>query len=153
MALKEEKEFAISGQQKVSVRGETNAVSGMRVMIVQNRHQKPLHPLSHQHQEAEVRREKGASEAGVRLGRPTDRNNQRPKKGGDERAVAIMKSVRQLSCVSQDTEPPESARISRKGTKVLGAIRRVRFTRAALRQANIRESKGPSLATVRDSTK
>ena len=29
-----------------------------RVMIVKNRHQKPLHPLSHLHQEAEVRREK-----------------------------------------------------------------------------------------------
>ena len=35
---------------------------------VQNRHQKPLHPLNHQHKEVEVRREKGASEAGVRLG-------------------------------------------------------------------------------------
>ena len=29
-----------------------------------------------------------------------------------------MKSVRQLSCVSQDTEPPDSATISRKGTSV-----------------------------------
>ena len=29
-----------------------------RVMIVKNRHQKPLHPVSHQHQEVEVRREK-----------------------------------------------------------------------------------------------
>ena len=58
MALREEREFAISGKQKVSVREETNAVSGTRVMIVQNRHQKPLHPLSHQHQEVEVRRQK-----------------------------------------------------------------------------------------------
>ena len=33
---------------------------------------KPLHPLSHQHQEVEARREKGASEAGARLGRPID---------------------------------------------------------------------------------
>ena len=31
--------------------------------------------------------------------------------------VAIGKSVWQLSCVSQETEPPESAAISRKGTK------------------------------------
>ena len=45
-----------------------------------------------------------------------------------------MKSVRQLSCVSQDAEPPDSTTISRKGTKVLEPIRRVRFTRAALRQ-------------------
>ena len=57
-------------KEKASVREETNAVSDTRVMIVRNRHQKPLHPPSHQHQE--VRPEKGASEAGVRLGRPTD---------------------------------------------------------------------------------
>ena len=63
MALREDKEFAISGNEKGSVREETHAVSDTRVMIVQNRHQKPLHPLSHQHQEAEVRREKGALEA------------------------------------------------------------------------------------------
>ena len=31
---------------------------------------------------------------------------------------------------------------------MLGPIRRVRFTRAALRQANIRENKGPSLAKI-----
>ena len=39
---------------------------------VQNRHRKPLHLLSHQHQEVAVRREKRASEAGLRLGRPID---------------------------------------------------------------------------------
>ena len=72
MVLKEDKEFAISGKQKDNVREETNAVSGTTVMSVQNRHQKPFHPLSHQHQEVEVRREKGFSEAGVRLGRPID---------------------------------------------------------------------------------
>ena len=67
-----DKEFAISGKQKDSVREETNAVSSTTAMSVQNRQQKPLHSLSHQHQEVEVRREKGASEAGVRLGRPID---------------------------------------------------------------------------------
>ena len=72
MVLKEAKEFAISEKQKVSVREETNAVSVTRVMVVQNRHQKPLHPLSHQHQEVEVRREKEASEAEASLGSPTD---------------------------------------------------------------------------------
>ena len=41
--------------------------------------------------------------------------NKRPMKGGDKSAVAIVKSVPQLGCVSQDTEPPESAAISRKG--------------------------------------
>ena len=74
--------------------------------------------------------------------------NKRPKKGGDKSAVAIVKSVRQLGCVSQDAEPPESVTISRKGTKVLSPIRRVRFTRAALRQANIRDNKGPSLGKM-----
>ena len=63
--------------------------------------------------------------------------------------MANVKSVRQLSCVSQDTEPPESATISRKGTKVLGPIRRVRFTRAGWRQAKIREKEGPSLVKIK----
>ena len=60
-------EFAIGGKQE-----ETNAVSGTTVMNVQSRHQKPFHLRSHQHQEVEVRREKGVSEAGVRLGKPID---------------------------------------------------------------------------------
>ena len=72
MVLKKEKDFAISKNQKVSVREETNAVSDTTVMIVQNRHQKPLHPRSHQHQEVEVRREKGVAEAEASLGSPTD---------------------------------------------------------------------------------
>ena len=63
------------------------------------------------------------------------------KKGDDKSAVAIVKSARQLSCVSQDAGPPDSATISRNGTKALEPIRRVRLTRAALRQANIRENK------------
>ena len=55
-----------------------------------------------------------------------------------------VKDVRQSGCVLQDTEPPESSAILRKGTKVLGPIRRVRSTRAALRLAHTRENKGPS---------
>ena len=74
--------------------------------------------------------------------------NTKPKQGGDKNAVDIVKSVRQLSCVSQDTEPPESAAISWKGTKVLGPIRRVRFTKATQRHADIRENKGPSLGKM-----
>ena len=65
----------------------------------------------------------------------------KPKQGGDKSAVATAKDVRQLGCVLQDTEPPESSMILWKGTKVLGPIRRVRFTRAAQRHANIRETK------------
>ena len=74
--------------------------------------------------------------------------NKRPKKGGDKSAVAIVKSGRLLGCVSQDAEPPESASISRKCTRVLGPTRRMRFTRAALRQANIRDNKQPSLGKI-----
>ena len=65
----EEKVSDTSGKKKTSIRKENVAVSDARVMIVQNRHQKPLHPLSHQHQEVEVRR---ASEAEASLGCPTD---------------------------------------------------------------------------------
>ena len=163
---------------KGSVREETSLVSGTMKVSVQNRDRKPLHPLSHQHQhlQVEVRREKGASEVWSPSGKtnrqpcknflkcictkspcvywhPPECHRQvegqpskKPKKDGDNSAVAILK--RQLGCVSHDVEPPESATISRKGTQVMGPIRRVRFTRAALRQANIRESKGPSLKKI-----
>ena len=69
VALKEEKVHVTSGKKKASIRKVTGAVSVMRVMIIvhQNRQQKPLHPLSHQWHEEEARREKEASEAGVRL--------------------------------------------------------------------------------------
>ena len=40
----------------------------MTVTIVQDRHQKPCHPRSHQLQEVEVRREKGVSETEASLG-------------------------------------------------------------------------------------
>ena len=63
--------------------------------------------------------------------------SEKPKKDGDRSAVAILKDVRQLGSVFQDTEPPESLSFFRKSTKVLGSIRRVRFTRATQRYANI----------------
>ena len=74
MVLKDDKENAINGNQKGRVREETNVVSGMRVMIVQSRHQKPRHPLSHQLQkhEVEVRREKETAEAEASLGSSID---------------------------------------------------------------------------------
>ena len=69
-----------------------------------------------------------------------------PKKDGDKSAVAILKDARQLGCAFQDTEPPESTPILLKSQKVLGPIRRVRFTKVAQRHANIRES--PSLGKI-----
>ena len=53
-----------------------------------------------------------------------EQQNKKPKKGGDQSAVAIAKFVRQLCCVFQDVEPLESSAISWKDTKVLGPIRR-----------------------------
>ena len=58
VVLNEDKENAINGKQKDSVREETSAVSGTMKMCVQNRHPKPLHLLNHRHKEAEVRRGK-----------------------------------------------------------------------------------------------
>ena len=52
--------------------------------------------------------------------------NKRPKKGGDNSAVALLKDVRQLGCVFQDTEPPESLSILRKSSNILKPIRCVR---------------------------
>ena len=89
-----------------------------------------------------------AQSAHFRIWKVEEQPNKRPKKGGDKSAVAFVKSVRQLGCVFQDAEPPESVAISRKATKVMGSLRGVRFTRAALRQANIRDNKGPSLSKI-----
>ena len=74
--------------------------------------------------------------------------NKKPKNGGDKSAVGMLKEVRQLGCVFQDTEPPESLSIPRKGTKVLGPIRRVRFTKVTQRHSNRRESRGASLNKI-----
>ena len=47
---------------------ETSVVSGTTKISVQNRHQKPLRPLNHQHKEVEARGGKRTSEAGVHVG-------------------------------------------------------------------------------------
>ena len=46
------------------------------------------------------------------------------------------------------TQQQESLPILRKSTKVLGRIRRVRFTKATERHANIRENRDPSLGKI-----
>ena len=78
--------------------------------------------------------------------------SQERRESDDKNAVAIVKSVSQLGCVSQDSE----ALVSQRGEqsrgnpmqKVLGSIRKVRFTQSALRQASMREKKGPSLGKI-----
>ena len=68
VVLQEDKEFAINGKQKGSVREETSVVSDMMKMCVQNRHQCPLHALNHRQKEVEVVREERTSEVEVHLG-------------------------------------------------------------------------------------
>ena len=68
-------------------------------------------------------------------------------KNGDKSAVAILKITRQLVCVFQDMEPPKSTTILRKSSNILKPIRCVRFTKAVLRHANIRDQ-NPSLGMI-----
>ena len=139
-------------KQKVSVREETNAVSRTRVTIVPNRRQKALHALSHQHlRSLRGRRKSGKSNRqqcknflkGTCTKLPCDYWH--PPGCQFSKSESVCEFGAECSFphrkvnVSQNAEPPESVSISWKGPKVLGPIRRLRFTRAALRQANIRE--------------
>ena len=89
-----------------------------------------------------------AQSAHFRTGRLRNNQTKGRKKGGDKSAVALVKMYNSLGCVFQDTEPPESSSILRKGPKVLGPIRWVRPTKATQRHADIRENKGPSLNKI-----
>ena len=69
----------------------------------------------------------------------------------DKNALAIVKSVSQMGCVSQDSDALVSQGRKSLGNpmqKVLSAIQRVRFTKSTLRHASIREKKGPSLGKL-----
>ena len=65
----------------------------------------------------------------------------------DKSAVAMLKITRQLGCVFQDMEPPKSSSNLRKSSNILKPIRCVRFTKAVLRHANIRDQ-NPSLGMI-----
>ena len=71
----------------------------------------------------------------------------RSEKNGDKSAVAMLKSTRQLGCVFQDMEPPKSTTILRKSSDIRKPLRCVKFTKAVLRHANIRDQK-PSLGMI-----
>ena len=73
--------------------------------------------------------------------------SKRSKKNDDKSAVAMLKSTRQLGCVCQDMEPPKSSSILRKSSDIQKPIRCVRFTKAVLRHANIRDQ-NPSLVLI-----
>ena len=87
--------------------------------------------------------------------------NKKPKKSyhspkgrasDDKNAVAVVKTVAQLGCVSQDSELLDSQRGKQAQgdpmQKVLRPIRRIRFTQSTLCQASLREKKGPSLGKI-----
>ena len=60
---------------------------------------------------------------------------------------AYSSSMRQLGCVFKDMEPPKSSSILRKSFDVLKPIRCVRFTKAVVRHADIRDP-NPSLGMI-----
>ena len=78
--------------------------------------------------------------------------SQKRRESNDKNAVAIVKIVPQMGCVSQDSKPFVSQRGKQSQRnpmlKVLGSIRKVRFTLSTLRQTNIRENRGPSLGKM-----
>ena len=100
-------------RKKGSVRKETNVVSRVRVTIVQRRHQKPHHPLSHnlQEHEVEVCREKEMPEAEASLRSSIDhRANTSRKVLAPSRLVSIgilsnVNSTKQ----NRDVSPAQSA--------------------------------------------
>ena len=91
--------------------------------------------------------------------------SKRSKKNGDKSAVAMLKknehhhrtgrpvknvyssNTRQLGCVFQDMEPPKSSSIVRKSSDIRKPIRCVKFTKAVVRHADIRDQ-NPSLGMI-----
>ena len=61
--------------------------------------------------------------------------------------MATWKNTRQLGCVFQDVEPPTSSSILLKSSNTLKPVRCVRFTKAVVRHANIRDQH-PSLGMM-----
>ena len=73
--------------------------------------------------------------------------SKRSKKNGDKSAAAMLKSTRQMGCVFQDIEPPKSPSIFRKSSNIRKPIRCVKFTKAVVRHADIRDQ-NPSLGMI-----
>ena len=114
------------------------------------------------------------SESGCRFGEKCsyvhrqveeEQPSKRSLKNGDKSAVAVLKrheqhqrtgrpvldadssSTRQMGCVFKDMEPPKSSSILRKSSNILKPIRCVRFTKAVVRHADIRD-RNPSLGLI-----
>ena len=91
--------------------------------------------------------------------------SKRSKKNGDKRAVGMLKrneqprrtgrpvldacsfNTRQLGCVFHDMEPPKSSSILWKSSDIRKPIRCVKFTKAVVRHADIRDQ-NPSLGMI-----
>ena len=61
--------------------------------------------------------------------------------------VSLLKITRQLGCVCQEMEPPKSSSILRKSSNIRKPIRCVKFTKAVVRHADIRDQ-NPSLGYI-----
>ena len=69
------------------------------------------------------------------------------KEQGDLFWMLTHQNTRQLGCVSQDMEPPKSSSILRKSSSIRKPIQRVKFTKAVVRHADIRDQ-NPSLGMI-----
>ena len=113
------------------------------------------------------------SESGCKLGEKCsyahrqvdEQHSKRSKKNDDKSAVAMLKrneqpqrtgrlvmnayssNTRQLGCVFHDMEPPKSSSILRKSPNVRKPIRCVKFSKAVVRHAGIRDQ-NPSLGMI-----
>ena len=76
-----------------------------------------------------------------------EQHSKRSEKNGDKSAVAPLRITRQLGCVCQDMEPPKYSSILRKSSNIRKPIRCVRFTKAVVRHADIRDQ-NPSLGLI-----
>ena len=95
------------------------------------------------------------SESGCRFGEKCfyahcqvdEQPNKESIKKGDNIAMTMLKSTRQLGCVFQDMERSKSSSILRKSSNIGTQIRRVKFTKAVARHAYARD-KNPSLGYI-----
>ena len=75
------------------------------------------------------------------------KKNERHQRTGRLVLDAYSSNTRQLGCVFQDMEPPKSSSILRKSSSVRKPIQRVKFTKAVVRHADIRDQ-NPSLGMI-----
>ena len=75
------------------------------------------------------------------------KKNERHQRTGRPVLDAYSSNTLQFGCVFQDMEPPKSSSILRKSSSIRKPIRRVKFTKAVVRHADIRDQ-NPSLGMI-----